>query len=37
MHSDFHEDVLPNRVWKTLREDLPALRTVIERELADSN
>jgi uncharacterized protein with HEPN domain len=29
-----YEDVLPNRVWKTLREDLPALRTVIEQELA---
>jgi uncharacterized protein with HEPN domain len=28
-----YEDVLPARVWKTLREDLPPLRTVIEQEL----
>jgi uncharacterized protein with HEPN domain len=28
-----YEDVLPRRVWKTLREDLPPLRAVIEREL----
>jgi uncharacterized protein with HEPN domain len=30
-----YEDVLPRRVWKTLHEDLPPLRTVIERELAN--
>jgi uncharacterized protein with HEPN domain len=30
-----YEDVLPRRVWKTLREDLPHLRIVIERELDD--
>jgi uncharacterized protein with HEPN domain len=29
-----YEDVLPRRVWKTLHEDLPPLRTVIEQELA---
>jgi uncharacterized protein with HEPN domain len=29
-----YEDVLPQRVWKTLREDIPPLRTVIETELA---
>jgi uncharacterized protein with HEPN domain len=29
-----YEDVLPHRVWKTLHEDLPPLRTVIEQELA---
>jgi len=29
-----YEDVLPARVWKTLREDLPPLRRVIEQELA---
>jgi uncharacterized protein with HEPN domain len=28
-----YEDVLPHRVWKTLREDLPPLRGVIEHEL----
>jgi uncharacterized protein with HEPN domain len=28
-----YEDVLPRRVWKTLEEDLPPLRTVIEWEL----
>jgi uncharacterized protein with HEPN domain len=28
-----YEDVLPRRVWKTLREELPPLRAVIEREL----
>ena len=28
-----YEDVLPRRVWKTLREDLPPLRAVIEHEL----
>jgi uncharacterized protein with HEPN domain len=27
-----YEDVLPRRVWKTLHEDLPQLRTVIEQE-----
>jgi uncharacterized protein with HEPN domain/predicted nucleotidyltransferase len=31
-----YEDVLPRRVWKTLREDLPLLRAVIERELDDA-
>jgi uncharacterized protein with HEPN domain len=30
-----YEDVLPRRVWKTLHEDLPPLRAVIEQELAD--
>jgi len=29
-----YEDVLPQRVWKTLQEDLPPLRAVIEKELA---
>jgi len=29
-----YEDVLPQRVWKTLQEDLPPLRKVIEEELA---
>ena len=29
-----YEDVLPRRVWKTLREDLPPLRAVILQELA---
>ncbi len=28
-----YEDVLPSRVWKTLAEDLPPLRAVIENEL----
>jgi uncharacterized protein with HEPN domain len=28
-----YEDVLPGRVWKTLHDDLPPLRTVIEQEL----
>jgi uncharacterized protein with HEPN domain len=28
-----YEDVLPGRIWKTLHEDLPPLRTVIEQEL----
>ncbi|MEA3067456.1 MAG: hypothetical protein QOK41_863 [Sphingomonadales bacterium] len=28
-----YEDVLPRRVWKTLHEDLPPLRTAIEQEL----
>ena len=28
-----YEDVLPHRVWKTLHEDLPPLRTVIAQEL----
>jgi uncharacterized protein with HEPN domain len=31
-----YEDVLPRRVWKTLHEDLPPLRTAIEQELARS-
>ena len=30
-----YEDVLPQRVWTTLHEDLPPLRTVIEQELGD--
>jgi len=30
-----YEDVLPRRVWKTLRWDLPPLRRIIEEELAD--
>ena len=30
-----YEDVLPNRVWKTLREDLPPLRAMIEQELSE--
>ncbi len=29
-----YEDVLPRRVWKTLSEDMPPLRVVIEEELA---
>jgi uncharacterized protein with HEPN domain len=29
-----YEDVLPPRIWKTLQEELPPLRAVIERELA---
>jgi uncharacterized protein with HEPN domain len=29
-----YEDVLPRRVWKTVHEDLPPLRTAIEQELA---
>ena len=28
-----YEDVTPRRVWKTLQEDLPSLRAVIEKEL----
>jgi uncharacterized protein with HEPN domain len=28
-----YENVLPERVWKTLQEDLPVLRTAIEQEL----
>jgi uncharacterized protein with HEPN domain len=28
-----YEDVVPERVWKTLQQDLPVLRTVIEKEL----
>jgi uncharacterized protein with HEPN domain len=28
-----YEDVLPTRVWKTVQEDLPPLRTLIEQEL----
>jgi uncharacterized protein with HEPN domain len=32
-----YEDVLPRRVWKTMREELPPLRTVIERELGDQS
>ena len=28
-----YEDVLPHRVWKTLREDLPPLRAAIVQEL----
>jgi uncharacterized protein with HEPN domain len=31
-----YEDVLPQRVLKTLHEDLPALRTVISQELVGS-
>jgi uncharacterized protein with HEPN domain len=29
-----YEDVLPQRVWKTLAEDIPKLRAVIVQELA---
>ena len=29
-----YEDVAARRVWETLRRDLPALRTAVERELA---
>jgi uncharacterized protein with HEPN domain len=29
-----YEDVLPQRVWKTLSEEIPKLRAVIEQELA---
>jgi uncharacterized protein with HEPN domain len=32
-----YEDVLPRRVWKTLHEDLPPLRAVIEQELSDQS
>ena len=32
-----YEDVLPARVWKTLQEDIPPLREVIETELAGGN
>jgi uncharacterized protein with HEPN domain len=32
-----YEDVLPARVWKTLQEDIPPLRKVIETELAGGN
>jgi uncharacterized protein with HEPN domain len=28
-----YEDVLPERIWKTLNEDLPPLRHLIENEL----
>jgi uncharacterized protein with HEPN domain len=28
-----YEDVLPERAWKTLRQDLPVLRAAIEQEL----
>jgi|SRR5262245_2001471 uncharacterized protein with HEPN domain len=31
-----YEDVLPRRVWKTVHEDLPPLRVVIEQELNTS-
>jgi uncharacterized protein with HEPN domain len=31
-----YEDVLPLRVWRTLSEDMPPLRTVIEEELAQN-
>jgi uncharacterized protein with HEPN domain len=31
-----YEDVLPRRVWRTLSEDMPPLRTVIEEELAQN-
>ena len=30
-----YEEVLPRRVWKTLHEDLPPLRAVIEQELGE--
>jgi uncharacterized protein with HEPN domain len=29
-----YEDVLPERVWKTLSEELPRLRAAVEQELA---
>jgi len=29
-----YEDVLPQRVWKTVREDLPPLRNIVEKEFA---
>jgi uncharacterized protein with HEPN domain len=29
-----YEDVLPQRVWKTLSEEIPELRRVIEQELS---
>ncbi len=32
-----YEDVLPGRVWKTLRDDLPPLRTVIVQELGSDD
>jgi len=28
-----YEDVLPERVWKTLQQDLPILRAAIQQEL----
>jgi uncharacterized protein with HEPN domain len=31
-----YEDVLPRRVWKTLHQDLPPLRSIIEQELASN-
>ena len=31
-----YEDVLPQRVWKTLADDIPKLRAVIEQELAEN-
>ena len=32
-----YEDVTPRRVWKTLQQDLPPLRAVIEQELGTSS
>ena len=29
-----YEDVLPHRIWETLQEDLPPLRTILAQELA---
>ena len=28
-----YEDVTPRRVWKTLQDDVPLLRVVVEQEL----
>jgi uncharacterized protein with HEPN domain len=30
-----YENVLPERVWKTLQEDLPPLRAAVEQELSE--
>jgi uncharacterized protein with HEPN domain len=32
-----YEDVLPQRVWKTLAQDIPKLRAVVEQELAGNS
>jgi uncharacterized protein with HEPN domain len=32
-----YEDVLPRRVWTTLRQDLPLLRAAIESEFGDQS
>jgi uncharacterized protein with HEPN domain len=32
-----YEDVTPRRVWKTLQQDLPPLRAIVEQELGSSS